>query len=277
MRLKLNKKGYVSFPYMLWSVIFVLVPLGLIFWFSLTDASGSFTLDNFKRFITDEIYISVLVRSFALSLIATAICLVIGYPTAFIISKMKEKTQSTVMLLLVLPMWMNFLLRTYAMLALLEPNGALNTFLSILHLPKIDILYTQGAIVLGMVYNYLPFMIMPIHSVMVKLDKQVLEAASDLGANPVQSFMRVIFPLTLSGVTSGITMTFLPAITTFAISKLLGGDMLQLVGDVIEQQFKTDHNWNFGSAISIIIIAVIMLFMKVLSSYEKENETGGLM
>lgn len=262
---------------MLWSVIFVLVPLGLIFWFSLTDANGSFTLDNFKRFITDEIYISVLVRSFALSLIATVICLIIGYPAAYIISKMKEKTQSIIMLLLVLPMWMNFLLRTYAMLAILEPNGALNMLLKFFHLPKIDILYTQGAIVLGMVYNYLPFMIMPIHSVMVKLDKQVLEAASDLGANPVQSFMRVIFPLTLSGVTSGITMTFLPAITTFAISKLLGGDMLQLVGDVIEQQFKTDHNWNFGSAISIIIIVVILLFMKVLSSYEKEKETGGLM
>ena len=128
-----------------------------------------------------------------------------------------------------------------------------------------------------MVYNYLPFMIMPIHSVMVKLDKQVLEAAGDLGANPMQSFIKVVFPLTMSGVVSGITMTFLPAITTFAISKLLGGDMLQLVGDVIEQQFKTDHNWNFGSAISIIIIVIIMLFMKALSRYEKENETGGLL
>jgi len=174
-------------------------------------------------------------------------------------------------------MWMNFLLRTYAMLAILEPNGPLNTLMEMLHLPKIDILYTQGAIVLGMVYNYLPFMIMPIHSVMVKLDKQVLEAAGDLGANPMQSFIKVVFPLTMSGVVSGITMTFLPAITTFAISKLLGGDMLQLVGDVIEQQFKTDHNWNFGSAISIIIIVIIMLFMKALSRYEKENETGGLL
>ena len=261
---------------MLWSVIFVLVPLALIFYFSVTNADGGYTLDNFKRFLTDEIYISVLLRSFVLSLISTIICLLIGYPAAYIISKMKERTQNTVMLLLVLPMWMNFLLRTYAMLAILEPNGPLNSLMAILHLPKIDILYTQSAIVLGMVYNYLPFMIMPIHSVMVKLDKQVLEAAGDLGANPVQSFIKVVFPLTMSGVVSGITMTFLPAITTFAISKLLGGDMLQLVGDVIEQQFKTDHNWNFGSAISIIIIVIIMLFMKALSRYEKENETGGL-
>lgn len=273
----MNKRGYVSFPYMIWSVIFVVVPLALIFWYSVTNADGNFTFDNFKRFFTDEIYISVLLRSFWLSLISTIICLLIGYPAAYIISKMSQKIQSSVMLLLVLPMWMNFLLRTYAMLAILEPNGPLNSLLGLLNLPKIDILYTEGAIVLGMVYNYLPFMIMPIHSVMVKLDKQVLEAASDLGANPVQSFIKVIFPLTLSGVSSGITMTFLPAITTFAISKLLGGDMLQLVGDVIEQQFKTDHNWNFGSAISIIIIAVILLFMKALSSYEKENETGGLM
>lgn len=273
----MDKKGYISFPYMLWSVIFVLVPLGLIFWFSVTNADGGFTLDNFKRFITDEIYLSVLARSFLLSLISTAICLVIGYPAAYIISKMPNKVQNAVMLLLVLPMWMNFLLRTYAMLAILEPNGPLNSLAAMLHLPKIDILYTQGAIVLGMVYNYLPFMIMPIHSVMVKLDKQVLEVAEDLGANPVQRFVKVVFPLTLSGVSSGITMTFLPAITTFAISKLLGGDMLQLVGDVIEQQFKTDHNWNFGSAISIIIIAVILLFMKALSAYEKDKETGGLM
>ena len=147
----------------------------------------------------------------------------------------------------------------------------------LLNLPKVDILYTQGAIVLGMVYNYLPFMIMPIHSVIIKLDKRLLEAAGDLGANPVQSFFKVIFPLTLPGVISGITMTFLPAITTFAISKILGGDMYQLVGDVIEQQFKTDHNWQFGSAISIIIIVIILLFMKVLTSCEKENSTGGLM
>lgn len=273
----MDKKGIVSFPYMLWSVIFVLVPLGLIFFFSVTDSNGNFTFDNFVRFVSDEIYISVLVRSLVLSLISTVLCLFIGYPAAYIISKMSPRAQSNIMLLLVLPMWMNFLLRTYAMLAILEPNGPLNSFLSLIHLPKLDILYTQGAIVLGMIYNYLPFMIMPIHSVITKLDKQVLEAARDLGANPWKSFLKVVFPLTLPGVMSGITMVFLPAITTFAISKLLGGDMLQLVGDVIEQQFKTDHNWNFGSAISIIIIVIILLFMKALTAYEKENETGGLM
>ena len=273
----MDKKSYVSYPYILWSVIFVIVPLCLIFWFSVTDADSNFTFNNFVRFFTDEIYISVLLRSLWLSFISTVLCLIIGYPAAYFIAKMPEKYQSTVMLLLVLPMWMNFLLRTYAMLALLEPSGPLNMLLGMLNLPKIDILYTQGAIVLGMVYNYLPFMIMPIHSVIVKLDKQVLEAAGDLGANPVQSFMKVVFPLTLPGVMSGITMVFLPAITTFAISKLLGGDMLQLVGDVIEQQFKTDHNWNFGSAMSIIIIAVILLFMKALTAHEKQNETGGLM
>ncbi len=273
----MNKKGLLSFPYMIWSAIFVVVPLILIFWFAITDADGNYTLENFKRFFSDEIYIGVLVRSFVLALISTVICLLIGYPAAYIIAHLNEKKQNFIMLLLILPMWMNFLLRTYAMLALLEPNGTLNSILSLIGLPKVDILYTQGAIVLGMVYNYLPFMIMPIHSVIVKLDKRLLEAAGDLGANPVQSFFKVVFPLTLSGVMSGITMTFLPSITTFAISKILGGDMFQLIGDVIEQQFKTDHNWNFGSAISIIIIIIILLFMKVLTSSEKENQTGGIM
>ena len=273
----MNKKGWLSFPYMIWSAIFVVIPLVLIFWFAITDADGNYTLDNFKRFLSDEIYLSVLVRSFMLAIISTVICLLIGYPAAYIIAHLSQKKQNVIMLLLMLPMWMNFLLRTYAMQALLESNGALNSFLAIFNLPKLDILYTQGAIVLGMVYNYLPFMIMPIHSVIVKLDKRLLEAAGDLGANPVQSFFKVVFPLTVPGVMSGITMTFLPAITTFAISKILGGDMYQLVGDVIEQQFKTDHNWQFGSAISIIIIVIILLFMKALTSYEKDNSTGGLM
>ena len=272
----MNKKGYVAFPYMIWSVLFIVVPLILIFRYAITDVDGNLTLDNFKRFFTDEIYITVLLRSFILALISTVICLLIGYPAAYIIAKLPPKRQSLIMLLLVLPMWMNFLLRTYAMLSLLEPNGVLNYILSLLHLPKIDILYTQGAIVLGMVYNYLPFMIMPIHSVIVKVDGALLEASSDLGANPVQSFFKVVFPLSLPGVIFGVTMVFLPAITTFAISKLLGGDMYQLVGDLIEQQFKTDHNWQFGSAISIIIIAVILLFMKPLTS-QQENETGGIM
>lgn len=272
----MNKKGYVAFPYIIWSVLFIVVPLFLIFRYAITDVDGNLTLDNFKRFFTDQIYITVLVRSFILALISTVICLLIGYPAAYILAKMPPKRQSLIMLLLVLPMWMNFLLRTYAMLSLLEPNGALNYILSLLHLPKLDILYTQGAIVLGMVYNYLPFMIMPIHSVIIKVDGALLEAAGDLGANPVQSFFKVVFPLTIPGVVSGITMVFLPAITTFAISKLLGGDMYQLVGDLIEQQFKTDHNWQFGSAISIIIIAVILLFMKPLTS-QQENETGGIM
>ena len=272
----MNKKGYVAFPYIIWSVLFIVVPLFLIFRYAITDVDGNLTLDNFKRFFTDQIYITVLVRSFILALISTVICLLIGYPAAHILAKMPPKRQSLIMLLLVLPMWMNFLLRTYAMLSLLEPNGALNYILSLLHLPKLDILYTQGAIVLGMVYNYLPFMIMPIHSVIIKVDGALLEAAGDLGANPVQSFFKVVFPLTIPGVVSGITMVFLPAITTFAISKLLGGDMYQLVGDLIEQQFKTDHNWQFGSAISIIIIAVILLFMKPLTS-QQENETGGIM
>lgn len=272
----MNKKGYVSFPYIAWSLLFIVIPLVLIFRYAVTDIDGNFTLDNFKRFFTDEIYISVLIRSLVLALISTFICLLIGYPVAYIIAKMPPKRQSFVMLLLVLPMWMNFLLRTYAMQALLEPNGALNYILTILHLPKIDILYTQKAIVLGMVYNYLPFMIMPIHSVIVKVDKSLLEASGDLGATPVQSFFKVVFPLTIPGVISGITMVFLPAITTFAISKLLGGDMYQLVGDLIEQQFKTDHNWQFGSAISIIIIAIILLFMKPLTA-QQENDNGGLM
>ena len=269
----MKAKKLTSSPYLIWIAIFTFVPLAMVVYFSFTSDFGGFTTQNFAEAAK---YIPSLVQSIWLGMIATILCLIIGYPVAYIITKVSSSTQKTMVLLIMMPMWMNFLLRTYAWMTLLEDTGIINNLLSFIGLPRVRLINTDGAIVLGMIYNFLPFMIMPIHSVIVKVDGALLEASSDLGANPVQSFFKVVFPLTLPGVISGITMVFLPAITTFAISKLLGGDMYQLVGDLIEQQFKSDHNWQFGSAISIIIIAVILLFMKPLTS-QQENETGGIM
>jgi spermidine/putrescine transport system permease protein len=259
-------------------VIFIVIPLALVVFYSVTVQSGEgirFTTQNFGRFV-DPIYIKVLIRSVLLALISTGICLLLGYPMAMILSSREYSRKKIMYLLIVLPMWMNFLLRTYAWMTLLERNGVINSLLSLLNLPKIDILYTNNAVVLGMVYNFLPFMILPIYSVLSKIDISVVEAAQDLGGNSFTVFRRVVFPLSLPGVISGITMVFMPAVTTFVISKLLGGGQFMLIGNLIEQQFLSSGDWGFGSALSVIMMLLILLSMGAMQRYEQENGGGAL-
>ena len=200
----------------------------------------------------------------------------LGYPMAMILAKSKVKTRNMMVLLLIIPMWMNFLLRTYAWMNILEKSGLLNKFLTFLGLPTLDIMYTSGAVVLGMVYNFLPFMILPIYTVLSKIDNKLIEAAQDLGANKSTVFRKVTFPLSIPGVISGVTMVFMPAVTTFVISRLLGGGQYTLIGNLIEQQFLTTLDWNFGSAISVVLLIVILISMAIMAKYDKDKEGVGL-
>ncbi len=279
----MNKKWYAQ-PYILWSILFVVVPLLLVVYFGFTtktaDGSMVFSLENFQKFFTPA-YLEVFLRSLWYAFISTVVCLLLGYPAAMVLSNRNLKSQGTMVLLLVIPMWMNLLLRTYAWLTLLENEGLINQFLRFIHVlgegESIQFLYHDGAVVFGMVYNFLPFMILPIYSVMTKLDQSVVEAAEDLGANWWHVFRRVRLPLSIPGVMSGITMVFVPAVTTFAISAILGGNKVTLLGNLIERQFGQMNNWNFGSAISLVLMVIILLSMGFMSSYEKENEGGGLL
>ncbi|MBQ6933987.1 MAG: ABC transporter permease [Clostridia bacterium] len=245
--------------------------------YSFQGAGGEFTLENFTRFFnfSDPTYLKVLWRSIYLAAISTVICLLLGYPMAYILSKLPNRIRGILSFLFVLPMWMNFLLRTYAWMTLLERTGIINTFLSNLGLPTWDIMYTQGAVILGNVYNFLPFMILPIYNVLIKIDKSVLEASADLGGNGSVTFRKVIFPLSIPGVISGISMTFMPAVTTFVISKLLGGGQNALIGDLIENQFKVTGDWGFGSAMSVILMVLILAAMQIMQRYEDENDGSG--
>ncbi|MGI6148416.1 MAG: ABC transporter permease [Firmicutes bacterium] len=261
-------------PYVVWMAIFIVAPLFLVVYYAFTHTGfngAEFTLANFQR-VFQPIYLRVLWRSVNLAVASTAICLIVGYPVALIMAGNAFSRKNTILMLFVIPMWMNFLLRTYAWLTLLERNGALNQLLMAAGLPTINILYTDYAVVLGMVYNFLPFMILPIYSVLSKIDQGVLEAASDLGANKLVSFWRVILPLSLPGVVSGITMVFMPALTTFVISRLLGGGQYTLVGNLIEQQFLVVGDWGFGSAISMVMIVLILISMAVMSFFEDPEE-----
>jgi spermidine/putrescine transport system permease protein len=272
------KKGWISTPYIIWMLIFILVPLVLVLYYSVTVSTPSgtaFTLDNFEKFM-QPIYMKVLIRSVVLALISTLVCLVIGYPVAMILAGRDLSRRNLLVLLFIIPMWMNFLLRTYAWMTLLDRKGILNMVLGTLHLPQINILYTDIAVVLGMVYNFLPFMVLPIFSVMSKIDRSLVEAAEDLGSDSFTVFRRITFPLSLPGVVSGITMVFMPSVTTFVISKLLGGSQYTLIGNLIEDQFMRVYDWNFGSAVSIIMMVLILISMAIMSRYENEETGGGL-
>jgi spermidine/putrescine transport system permease protein len=272
------KRNWAAYPYIFWMVIFTVVPLILLFYFGLTVKNSSgvvFSLNNFQRFV-EPIYIKVLLRSLILAAESTFLCLVLGYPAAMILADRKISFRNTMLLLMILPMWMNFLVRTYAWLTLLEKKGIINILLSYLGLAPLNLLYNDFAVIMGMVYNFLPFMVLPIYSVLSKMDHRLIEAAEDLGANPIHTFRKVIFPLSLPGVTSGITMVFMPAVTTFVISRLLGGGQYTLIGNLIEQQFLTTGDWNFGSAISIVMILIILVGMGFTSQYETHQEGGGL-
>ncbi len=272
------KKTWTAFPHIIWAIIFILVPLGLVVYFSLTIKTPEgtvFSLDNFRRFL-EPVYLKVLARTLHLAIISTIICLLLGYPTALFLTSREITHRNALVLLIVLPMWMNFLLRTYAWMILLERRGLINTFLGYLGIAPLNLLYNDFAVVLGMVYNFLPFMVLPIYSVLVKIDSSLIEAAEDLGANSLTTFFRVIFPLSLSGVVSGITMVFMPAVSTFVISRLLGGGQYALIGNLIEQQFLLVGDWNFGSAISLIMMLIILMSMAFTSKYDKEQEKSGL-
>ncbi|EDQ96637.1 ABC transporter, permease protein [Intestinibacter bartlettii DSM 16795] len=276
-----QSESRLATPYAIWSVLFIVIPLILIVFFSFTkqvDGRYMFTLDNFDKFF-NVMYFKVVRRSLVLAFISTVLCLIVGYPTAYIISKAKPSRRATLLLLCILPMWMNFLLRTYAWSAILGKNGFINTLLGMVGLGPINILYTDAAVLLGMVYNFLPFMILPIHTILSKMDQDLINAAKDLGANNFQVFTKVIFPLSLPGVISGITMVFMPAVSTFVISKLLGGGQFYLIGNLIEQEFMSVGDWHFGSAISIFMMIIILISMAIMNKYSSGNdkEGGGLL
>lgn len=270
----MNRK-LLSIPYLFWSVLFIVVPLCMVFYYGLTDKSGAFTLENIMAITTPE-HSKALWEAVKLSIISTIICLILAYPLAMMLSNMSARQDTFIVLIFVLPMWMNFLLRTIAWQSLLEKTGVINGILGFLHLPKLDIINTPGAIVLGMVYNFLPFMILPIYNVLVKIDKNVINAARDLGANPVQTFTKIMLPLSLPGIISGITMVFVPALTTFVISRILGGGKILLIGNIIEEEFTKTGNWNLGSGLSIVLMLFIILNMVITAVTDKDGEVNAL-
>lgn len=266
-----NKSKLLASPYILWSVAFIIIPLCVIFYYGFTDRSGAFTLENIKSIGTNE-HIKALILALGLSLISTVFCLVLGYPLAAVLTKISKNKSSLIVFIFILPMWMNFLLRTLAWQTLLEKTGVINSILTVLHLPTLNIINTNSAIVLGMVYNFLPFMVLPLYNALTKIDPNVINAAHDLGANNVQTFVKITLPLSVPGIISGITMVFVPSLTTFVISNLLGGSKILLIGNVIEEQFTQASNWNMGSGLSIVLMMFIFVSMIITSIFDKDGE-----
>ncbi|QSX07057.1 ABC transporter permease [Sedimentibacter sp. zth1] len=274
-----NKSKYYAYPYIVWIIMFILLPVFLVFLYSFTKknvggtANISFTLENYKLFL-NTMYIRILLKSLLLAAVSTILCLLIGYPAAYLISKAPISRKSTMLFLCVVPMWMNMLLRTYAWMTILGNNGIINHFLINIGLPKLSLLYNDFAVVLGMVYNFLPFMILPIYTVLSKLDNSLIQAAEDLGANSRTTFKKVIFPLSMPGVITGIVMVFMPAVSTFIIPRLLGGQKDFFIGSLIENLFSVGSNWNFGSAVSIIMMIIILISMSIMNKFDVDKEGG---
>ena len=269
----MNKK-LLSAPFLFWSALFIIVPLCMVFFYGLTDKSGAFTLENIIAIATPE-HSKALWEAIKLSVVSTVICFVLAYPLAMILST-TAKQHSFIVLVFILPMWMNFLLRTLAWQTLLEKTGVINNLLNLLGLPGLNIINTPTAIVLGMVYNFLPFMVLPIYNVLIKIDKNLINAARDLGANGVQTFFKIILPLSIPGIISGITMVFVPSLTTFVISKILGGSKILLIGNVIEQEFTVTGNWHLGSGLSIVLMMFIIFNMVISVVTDKEGDVNAL-
>ncbi len=256
----------LSAPYTVWMTVFIVVPMLLVGYFAFTDKAGRFTMENI---LSVGQYSNVFLRSIWLGALATAISLGLGYPFAMIIARMGARRQNVMVMLVMLPMWMNFLLRTYAWMTLLEDNGLINNALAAIGLPRVHMINTAGAVVLGMVYNYIPYMILPLYSVLTKIDRSVIEAAQDLGANSVQVFLKVVVPLSMPGVISGVTMVFVPAVSTFIISKMLGGGGNLLIGDLIDMQFLgSAYNPNLGSAVSLVLMVIILICMGIMNQFD---------
>ena len=267
-------KKLTAAPYLVWAAIFIIVPLIFVLIYSVTDADGSFTL----QYISDiGKYKDVMLNSIWLGFIATVISLVIAYPLAYIMARTTANVQRTMMILVMLPMWMNLLIRTYSMMILMQDTGIINSVLTYFNLPNLHMINTQGAVVLGMVYNYIPYMILPLYSIMSKMDINLIEAAGDLGANKFVTFKDIILPLTLPGIASGFTMVFVPSVSTFYISKKLGGNTFSLSGDVIEMQFKSANNYNLGAALSLVLMVLIIICMMVMNRFTGDDDDGGVL
>ncbi|MDD7551297.1 MAG: ABC transporter permease [Eubacteriales bacterium] len=264
----------LAIPLIIWLAVFVVVPFVIIIYYGVTvenDAGViSVSFENLKRF-ADPMYLKVFLRSIKIALISTMVCLLIGYPVAYILSRSASKYKGLIMLLIMMPMWMNFLLRTYSWMSLLENSGIINSILQALGLDKVQFLYNEGAVTFGTVYNFLPFMIMPINTTLLKLDDSLLEAAYDLGAKPAQRFFRITLPFSMPGVLSGIAMVFVPSVTTFVISQLMGGGKVPLIGDIIEKQFRVVNDWHFGATISLVVMIVVLSFMFVINRTDKQD------
>ena len=261
-----------SVPYLIWMVVFTVIPLLLVTYFAFTDETGAFTMANLSAV---REYVAVIFRSIWLAFIATMLCLLIAYPLSYIISRAPQRRQRTYLLLVMLPMWINFLLRTYAWMGLLSVNGPVNAILGFFGLGPYTMLNTSGAVVLGMVYNYVPYMILPLYTSMTKIDQSLVEAAQDLGANTTKTLLRVLIPMSVPGISTGITMVFVPAVSTFVISRMLGGGSNLLIGDLIEMQFLgNSYNLNVGSAMSLVLMIIVLLCMSFTSSFDEDEMEG---
>ena len=269
------KRSWFAYPYSLWMIMFTIAPMIFVVYFAVTDSSGALSLANMAA-VGQGTYLRILWRSLYLAVFCTIICLLLGYPAAYFLASKDFNKNQTLFVLILLPMWMNFLLRTYAMMSLMEDSGIINTLLKKLGMQPIRMIGTEGAVLVGMVYNFLPFMILPIHTSLKKMDQRVIEAAEDLGANPAQVFRRVTLPLSMPGVISGITMVFMPAVTTFAISRLLGSGNFMLFGDLIDKQFLELNNWHFGSSLSLVMMVLIIISISLLNRADPKGEGSAL-
>ena len=275
----MKRFSQLAIPYIVWAAIMLLLPMALIAMYSFTEPgnsiiSFSFTLDHYIKFFTDPDFLLFLWRSIMIAVKTTVICLLLGYPVAYFIARSKERVQNILVLCITIPMWINMLVRTYAWIGLLSEGGLIQRIFSLIGFGNTELLYTEAAVLLGMVYNFLPFMILQINTSLCKMDHSLLEAGADLGASPVQTFLRITLPLSLPGVINGITLVFLPAVSSFFIPKLLGGGQYFLIGNMIENQFITVGEWNFGSAISMIMAIIMMLLMMVVRKIEIHNQGG---
>lgn len=264
----------VNAPYILWSVLFIIAPLIMVIYYAFTNSDGSFTLENIAQ-IGD--YTSTFILSIGYGAVATALCLIIAYPFAYFLAQSKASFQRIAVMLVMLPMWMSFLIRTYSWLTILGESGVINRFLAVFGVEPLHMLNTGAAVILGMVYNFLPYMILPLYTIMSKMDVSLVEAAEDLGCNKLHCLRKVIFPLSVPGIASGVTMVFVPSVSTFYITQKLGGGQITLIGDVIEGQFQTAYNYNLGAALSLVLMVMILICLGVLNYFTDSDDDGGVL
>ena len=264
----------INAPYIIWSVLFIIAPLIMVIYYAFTDAEGNAMLNNIAQ-IGD--YTATFVLSISYGAIATLTCLVISYPFAYFLAQSKASFQRTAVMLVMLPMWMSFLIRTYSWITILGESGVINRFLGVFGIEPFHMLNTGGAVILGMVYNFLPYMILPLYTVMSKMDNSLVEAAQDLGCSKFHCLRRVIFPLSVPGIASGVTMVFVPSVSTFYITQKLGGGQITLIGDVIEGQFQTAYNYNLGAALSLVLMVMILICLGLLNYFTDSDDDGGVL